>query len=125
VAVSPNGQRVYIANFDNALKQGSLKVASTNNDITESVPIGKGSWGVTVGPDGKRVYVSRFATTRFPCSNTRSRSSPPEICRTRSGRRSAARRSAVPAAAAHRSSRRIWASPSRTALSAAQLRRML
>jgi DNA-binding beta-propeller fold protein YncE len=61
VAVSPNGQRVYIANFDNALKRGSLKVASTvNNDITESVPIGKGSWGVTVGPYGKRVYVSRF-----------------------------------------------------------------
>ena len=51
VAGSPNGQRVYIANFDNALKQGSLKVATTvNNDITESVPIGKGSWGVTVGP---------------------------------------------------------------------------
>jgi DNA-binding beta-propeller fold protein YncE len=47
------------------LKRGSLKVASTvNNDITESVPIGKGSWGVTVGPYGKRVYVSRFGNDK-------------------------------------------------------------
>ncbi|MBI3798420.1 MAG: YncE family protein [Deltaproteobacteria bacterium] len=53
-AVSPDGARVYVCNFNS----NTLSVISTaTNTVTDTINVGDGPWAVAVTPDGTKVYV--------------------------------------------------------------------
>lgn len=55
VAVSPDGNRVYVANSG----AGTLSVVSTaTNAVTSTITVGANPVGVAASPDGQRVYVA-------------------------------------------------------------------
>ncbi|MEU1403511.1 serine/threonine-protein kinase [Streptomyces sp. NPDC005728] len=56
VAVSPDGRRVYVANF----ASGSVSVidVATNRTVGDPIPVGDTPEGVDVSPDGRKVYVT-------------------------------------------------------------------
>jgi YVTN family beta-propeller protein len=57
VAVTPDGNTVYVANFID----GTVSVIATATDtVTATIPVGSGPLGVAVTPDGSRVYVTNF-----------------------------------------------------------------
>jgi YVTN family beta-propeller protein len=55
VAVSPSGDRVYIADNQRNLL---LVLNSSSNAILSSIAVPDGPWGVAVTPDGSRIYVA-------------------------------------------------------------------
>ena len=61
VAVTPDGKRVYVANYDNA----TVSVIDTAiNWVTATIPVVGGPDGVAVTPDGLKVYVATPPPTR-------------------------------------------------------------
>ena len=63
VAVHPNGNRVYVVNGTNPTSVSVLD-ANTNTVVT-TVPLGAGipqARGITLSPDGSRVYVTTYGT---------------------------------------------------------------
>ena len=61
VAVTPDGSRVYVTNFqDNTVSV----IATASNTVTATIPLGNNPFGVAVTPDGSTVYVANeFANT--------------------------------------------------------------
>ncbi|MBI5897052.1 MAG: hypothetical protein HZB24_13960, partial [Desulfobacterales bacterium] len=58
VAATPDGQFIYVANYNNGLA-GSVTVIQTEDDtIVESISAGRGPWGVTVGAKGQYAFVT-------------------------------------------------------------------
>lgn len=55
VAVSPSGDRVYVADNQRNLL---LVLNSSSNAILSSIAVPEGPWGVAVTPDGSRIYVA-------------------------------------------------------------------
>ncbi|MER7693858.1 serine/threonine-protein kinase, partial [Streptomyces sp. NPDC097610] len=60
VGVSPDGRRVYVANFTS----GSVSVIdiATNRTVGSPIPVGVTPEGVGVSPDGRRVYVTNSSS---------------------------------------------------------------
>ncbi|TVL94153.1 serine/threonine-protein kinase [Streptomyces sp. SAJ15] len=58
VAVSPDGRRVYVANYDSS----SVSVIDTATDRTvgDPIPVGDLPIGLAVSPDGRRAYVANY-----------------------------------------------------------------
>ena len=59
IAVSPNGQYVYVAN------QGDSSVSVINtasNTVTATIPVGSTPRGIAVSPNGQYVYVTNFGS---------------------------------------------------------------
>ncbi|QYL20729.1 Ig-like domain-containing protein [Mycolicibacterium diernhoferi] len=76
VVVSPDGKRVYVANYDGTV---SVINAITNTTVGEPIPVGSYPTNVVVGshpiglavsPDGKRVYVANSAGGTVAVINT-------------------------------------------------------
>src|ERR1035437_1412094 len=58
VSVSPDGSKVYVANYNT---NGTVSVISTaTNTVEATVPVGQLPQGVTVSPDGSKVYVANW-----------------------------------------------------------------
>jgi YVTN family beta-propeller protein len=54
VAVSPNGSKVYVANYS-----GNVSVIdAATNTVSTTIPVGANPNGVAVSPDGSKVYVT-------------------------------------------------------------------
>jgi YVTN family beta-propeller protein len=59
VAITPNGQYVYVANGGN----NSVSVISTSNDSDfKAIPVGSNPHGVAITPNGQYVYVANIAS---------------------------------------------------------------
>ncbi|MFF3689509.1 beta-propeller fold lactonase family protein [Streptomyces sp. NPDC002187] len=60
MAVSPDGRRGYVANFNS----GSVSVidAATNRTVGSPIPVGATPEGIDVTPDGRRIYVSNSSS---------------------------------------------------------------
>ncbi len=60
VALTPDGQYLYVANNDdNPDTEDTVTIIQTsNNTIVDTLPVGNGPWGVAVGSDGTYVYVT-------------------------------------------------------------------
>lgn len=55
VAVSPDGNRLYVTHYYNS----KLSVVNTaSNTVAASIPVGSSPWAAAVSPDGQRVYVT-------------------------------------------------------------------
>lgn len=67
ICVSPDGSRIYAANY------GSNTVSVINSSgfaILATIPVGKGPDGVSISPDGKTVYVSSITSSTVAAINT-------------------------------------------------------
>jgi YVTN family beta-propeller protein len=65
VAVSRDGSKVYVTNSNsgNYNKSGTVSVVNTtNNEVTNTIPVGTSPSGVSVSPDGSKVYVANSAS---------------------------------------------------------------
>lgn len=61
VAASPDGQMIYVANYNGGLA-GSLAVIDTGTDtVIQRINTGNGAWGVAVGSIGEYIYVTNNA----------------------------------------------------------------
>src|SRR4051794_8138091 len=71
IAVSPDGQLVYVANADD----NSVSVLDATTDQTAGPPIavGKSPKGLAVSPDGRRLYVANAADDTLSVINTTDR----------------------------------------------------
>jgi len=59
VAVTPDGSKVYVANF---LSNNVSAIATATNTVTATIPVGSEPFGVAVTPDGCKVYVANGAS---------------------------------------------------------------
>ena len=59
VAVTPDGSKVYVANF---LSNNVSVIATATNTVTATIPAGSEPFGVAVTPDGCKVYVANGAS---------------------------------------------------------------
>ena len=59
VAVTPDGSKVYVANF---LSNNVSVIATATNTVTATIPVGSEPFGVAVTPDGCKVYVANGAS---------------------------------------------------------------
>ncbi len=61
VAVSPDGTRAYVTNYQD---DNSVSVIDTaTNTVTTTVPVGSYPYGVAVSPDGTRAYVANYTAS--------------------------------------------------------------
>ena len=75
VAVSPDGSRVYVANYGG--NSVSVIDTATNNAIGTPIAVGFGPQGIAVTPDGNRVYVANNDANTVSVINTTA--SPPTV----------------------------------------------
>jgi YVTN family beta-propeller protein len=59
VAVSPDGRKVYVANY---LSNSVSVINTATNSVTATLPVGTTPAGVAVTPDSSRVYVANFGS---------------------------------------------------------------
>lgn len=70
IAVSPDGRTLYVSNYNNGdLSTVSVINASTFAQIA-AIPVGKGLGGITITPDGSKVFVANFGTVDTPGDST-------------------------------------------------------
>ncbi len=63
VAATPDGQFIYVANYNSGLT-GSVTVIRTEDDtIVDTIQAGRGPWGVAVGAKGQYAFVSNSSNT--------------------------------------------------------------
>ena len=59
VAITPNGQYVYVADSNGGVGGNIVSVASISNHSTfKNISVGSGPWGVAITPNGQYVYVA-------------------------------------------------------------------
>ena len=69
VSVSPDGTKVYVANFNDS----NVSIISTSsNTVTNTISVGAQPFSVTVSPDGTKVYVSNDGINSVGVINTSS-----------------------------------------------------
>jgi len=61
IAVSPNGDSVYVSNMGGDGKVSVIK--TSDNSVGETILVGGAPWGVSVDPDGEFVYVVDFGSS--------------------------------------------------------------
>ena len=67
IAVSPNGEFVYVSNYS----EGTVSVIKTSdNTVMDTIPVGKGPIGVSVTPDGAFVYVNNYSSNTVSVIDT-------------------------------------------------------
>jgi len=65
VSVSPDGSKVYVANFD-----GTVSVINTaTNNVSATITVGTNPEGISVSPDGTKVYVANAGTNTVSVIN--------------------------------------------------------
>ncbi len=70
LCVSPNGSRIYVANWNSA---GTVSVIDTlTNSVIATIPVGVYPWGISVTPDGSKVYVTNVQGNSVSVINTAS-----------------------------------------------------
>ncbi len=60
IAVSPDGTKVYVTNYDD---NTTSVIDTATNNVIATVNVGAGPMGVAVSPDGKKVYVTNYDAT--------------------------------------------------------------
>jgi YVTN family beta-propeller protein len=69
VAVTPDGSKVYVANYGGG--SGSIvSVINTATNTVGSITVGSGPFGVAVTPDGSKVYVANIGSNTVSVINT-------------------------------------------------------
>lgn len=59
VAVSPDGTKLYVSNFNNGQYAGTVSVLAANTGtLLGTIAVGNGPWGLALSPDGSFLYVS-------------------------------------------------------------------
>ena len=67
IAVSPDGEFVYVSNYT----EGSVSVIKTaDKTVSNTITVGKGPIGVSVTPDGAFVYVSNYSSNTVSVIDT-------------------------------------------------------
>jgi YVTN family beta-propeller protein len=67
IAVSPNGELVYVTNYgDNNVSV----IKTVDNSVAAYIPVGKGPSGVSVSPDGAFVYVNNYSSNSVSVIDT-------------------------------------------------------
>ena len=67
VGVSPDGSKVYVANYDS----NNISVIDTsNNTVIDTVHVGINPSGVAVNPNGTKVYVANYGSSNISVIDT-------------------------------------------------------